>query len=191
MKFCSWLRKLSGTHMADVVVKQHKPPGVHRGHRHPGAPYVTPEDRRDSIYGCPISARVTLTQHDGAPRWQRRQRPPSDWHALLGRYWVGISSENISASNWRHVIAQIYNDCPLALATAGMNQRFTRYPPVINHNLGWCNLNWSCSPETVKLGVDLCDLDLWPLTLIFCMDITASLVIIPENVMMIQWWEHS
>ena len=30
-------------------------------------------------------------------------------------------------------------DCPLALAAAGMNQRFTRYPPVINHNLGWCN----------------------------------------------------
>ena len=30
-------------------------------------------------------------------------------------------------------------DCPLALAAAGRNQRFTRYPPVINHNLGWCN----------------------------------------------------
>ena len=30
-------------------------------------------------------------------------------------------------------------DCPLALAAAGMNQRFTRFPPVINHNLGWCN----------------------------------------------------
>ena len=25
----------------------------------------------------------------------------------------------------------------------------------------------------VKLGCELCDLDLWPLTLIFCMDITA------------------
>ena len=32
-------------------------------------------------------------------------------------------------------------DCPLALAAAGTNQRFTRYPPVINHNLGWCNWN--------------------------------------------------
>ena len=30
------------------------------------------------------------------------------------------------------------------------------------------NLNWSCSPETVKWGVYLCDLDLWPLTLPFC-----------------------
>ena len=32
------------------------------------------------------------------------------------------------------------------------------------------NLNWSYSPETVKLGCDLCDPDLWPLTLTFCMD---------------------
>ena len=30
-------------------------------------------------------------------------------------------------------------DCPLTLAAAGRNQRFTRYPPVINHNQGWCN----------------------------------------------------
>ena len=30
-------------------------------------------------------------------------------------------------------------DCPLTLAAAGKNQRFTRYPPVINHNRGWCN----------------------------------------------------
>ena len=35
----------------------------------------------------------------------------------------------------------------------------------------YVNSNWSYSPETVKLGVDLCDLDLWPLTLNFCMDI--------------------
>ena len=34
------------------------------------------------------------------------------------------------------------------------------------------NSNWSYSPETVKLGVDLCDLDLWPLTLTFCIDVT-------------------
>ena len=35
------------------------------------------------------------------------------------------------------------------------------------------NSNWSYSPETVKLGCDLCDLDLWPLTLTFCMDVTS------------------
>ena len=41
------------------------------------------------------------------------------------------------------------------------------------------NSNWSYSPETPNLGqicrfffVDLCDLDLWPPTLTFCMDLT-------------------
>ena len=36
----------------------------------------------------------------------------------------------------------------------------------------YVNSNWSYSPETVKLGCDLCDLDLWPLTLTFCMNLT-------------------
>ena len=36
----------------------------------------------------------------------------------------------------------------------------------------YVNSNWSYSPETVKLGCDLCDLDLCPLTLTFCMDLT-------------------
>ena len=34
------------------------------------------------------------------------------------------------------------------------------------------NSNWSYCPETAKLGYDLCNLDLWPMTLTFCMDIT-------------------
>ena len=29
------------------------------------------------------------------------------------------------------------------------------------------------SPETAELGFDLCDLNLWPLTLTFCIDITS------------------
>ena len=37
----------------------------------------------------------------------------------------------------------------------------------------YVNSNWSYSPETVKLGCDLCDLDLWPLTLTFSMDVTS------------------
>ena len=37
----------------------------------------------------------------------------------------------------------------------------------------YVNSNWSYSPETAKLGPDLCDLDLWPLTLTFCMNITS------------------
>ena len=36
----------------------------------------------------------------------------------------------------------------------------------------YVNSNRSYSPKTVKLGFDLCDLELWPLTLTFCMDIT-------------------
>ena len=49
------------------------------------------------------------------------------------------------------------------------------------------NSNWSYSPETVKLGCGLCDLDLWP----FAWTLPWSLVITPENFMMIRWWEHS
>ena len=51
------------------------------------------------------------------------------------------------------------------------------------------NSNWSYSPETVKLGCDLCDLDLWPWP--FAWTSLLSLVITPENFMMIRWWEHS
>ena len=39
-------------------------------------------------------------------------------------------------------------------------------------SLPYVNWNWSYCPETAKLGFDLCDFDLWPLTLTFCMDIT-------------------
>ena len=51
----------------------------------------------------------------------------------------------------------------------------------------YLNSNWSYSPEMAKLGCDLCDLDLWPLTLTFCMDLTLVI----GNFMMIRWWEHS
>ena len=33
--------------------------------------------------------------------------------------------------------------------------------------------NWNYGPETAKFGVDLCDIDLWPLTLTFCIDVTS------------------
>ena len=36
----------------------------------------------------------------------------------------------------------------------------------------YLNSNWSYSPETAKLAVELCDVDLWPLTLTLCMDVT-------------------
>ena len=44
------------------------------------------------------------------------------------------------------------------------------------------------SPETAKLGVDLCNLDLWPWP--FAWTSLLTMVITPENFMMIQWWEH-
>ena len=41
-------------------------------------------------------------------------------------------------------------------------------------------------PNWGKIYFDLCDLDLWPLSLTFCMDI----IITPENFMMI-WWQEN
>ena len=57
----------------------------------------------------------------------------------------------------------------------------------------YMNSNFSYSPETANLGYDLCDLDLWPMTLTFCMIITSVIgtVITPEKCVMIRWWEHS
>ena len=52
----------------------------------------------------------------------------------------------------------------------------------------YVNSNWSYSPETVKMGHDLCDLDLWPWT--FAWTSHSSLVTTSENFMMIRWWCH-
>ena len=51
------------------------------------------------------------------------------------------------------------------------------------------NSNWSYGPEKAKWGHDLCDLDLWPRP--FASTSLVSLVINPENFMMIRWWEHT
>ena len=40
-------------------------------------------------------------------------------------------------------------------------------------SLPYVKSNWSCCSETAKLGFDLCDLDLWYLTLTFWMDISS------------------
>ena len=51
--------------------------------------------------------------------------------------------------------------------------------------------NWSYGPETTKLGFDLCNLDfwdLWPWT--FAQTSLVSLVITPENFIMIPWWKQ-
>ena len=49
--------------------------------------------------------------------------------------------------------------------------------------------NWSYGPETANLGFYLCNLDFWPWT--FALTSLLSLVITPENFMMIPWREHS
>ena len=65
---------------------------------------------------------------------------------------------------------------------------FKQYEAVFIISSSYVNSNWSYSPETVKLGRDLCDLDLWhwPFTWMSLL----SLVISPENSMVIRWWEH-
>ena len=51
----------------------------------------------------------------------------------------------------------------------------------------YVNSNYIYGPEMAKLGFDLCDLDLWSLTLTFCMDITSVIGNNIENFMMIRW----
>ena len=67
-------------------------------------------------------------------------------------------------------------------------------PAVCMISLPYVNSNWSQSPETAKLGVDLCDLDLWPLTLTFCMDITLdhgnNSWKFHDDTMMGTWWKR-
>ena len=48
----------------------------------------------------------------------------------------------------------------------------------------YLNSNWSYGSETAKLGFDLCDLDLSPLTFSFCMDITSVIGITYDDAMM-------
>ena len=54
----------------------------------------------------------------------------------------------------------------------------------------YVNWNWSYGPETAELSFDLCDLDLWPMTLSFVRTSLLSLVITPKYFMMIRWQEH-
>ena len=59
----------------------------------------------------------------------------------------------------------------------------------VHHFTIKCESTWCYGPETAKLGFDLCDLDLWPWP--FAWTSLLSMLITPENFMMIRWWEHS
>ena len=54
--------------------------------------------------------------------------------------------------------------------------------------------NWSYGPEMVNLGFDLCNLDFWPLTLNFCIDITSVIgnhsCKFHDDNMMGTWWKR-
>ena len=43
----------------------------------------------------------------------------------------------------------------------------------VHHFIAIREFKLELQSETAKLGFDLCDIDLWPLTLTFCMDITS------------------
>ena len=61
----------------------------------------------------------------------------------------------------------------------------------VHHFIIICEFKLELQPETAKLGFDLRDLDLWLLTLTFCMDLTS---VIGNNSWMfhdVRWWEHS
>ena len=82
--------------------------------------------------------------------------------------------------------------CRVTLKFDGrMTLKNNRAPLLSNIKLyaSFVNSNWSYGPETVKLGCDLCDLDLWPWP--FAWTSLLSLVITPANFIMIWWGEHS
>ena len=61
--------------VAGVGVKQHMPPGGHRRHHHPGAPYMTPEDRTGSSRLREISQQVVLSDIRTEPCCQVGKNP--------------------------------------------------------------------------------------------------------------------
>ena len=67
--------------------------------------------------------------------------------------------------------------CHIKLYAAFHHHMYIQTGVTVRKLLSWV-LTWSC------------DLDLWPLTLTFVWTSLLSLVITPENFMMIQWQEH-
>ena len=64
----------------------------------------------------------------------------------------------------------------------------------VHHFVAICEFKlelWSKKAQICKICFDLSDLDLWSLTLTFAWTSHLSMVITPENSMMIRWTEHS
>ena len=75
-----------------------------------------------------------------------------------------------------HLSGFVFYGCLESLTELSALWKNNRAPPLSHIKLciissPYVNSKWSYCPETAKLGFDLCDLDLWSLTLAFCMDI--------------------
>ena len=121
-------------------------------------------------------------------------------------WWLTLKNNRaplIATSSFLHHFVAIRN---FKLELQFRNAKFGSNSTIVRAVWPWClmddlektighlspsfvNSKWSYGPETVKLSCDFCDLDLWPLT--FAWTSHLSLVITPENFMMIQWWGHS
>ena len=81
--------------------------------------------------------------------------------------WKTIGHLTYAASSFvHHLIA----NSEFKLELQSRNDQFGSKSTIFLTVRPW---NWSYSPETTKWGHDLCDFDLWPLTLTFCIDIMS------------------
>ena len=120
---------------------------------------------------------VTLT-FDGGP-WKPTRHLSYDalsfvYHFIaISEFQLEVQSENAHFGSNRLFF------CPVLFwnLTDGLEkQQGTSpkpYQALCITSLSYVNSSWSYVPETAKLGFDLWDLDIWPLTLLFCMDITS------------------
>ena len=92
-----------------------------------------------------------------------------------GEFKLGLQSGNVqSGSNATIFLSHVtlkFDGCPWQ--TIGHLSQATS--SCMHHFIIICELNWSYGPVTVKLSCDLCGLDLWSLTLTFCMDLTLAI----------------
>ena len=91
----------------------------------------------------------------------------------IGDFKLELQSGNAQSGSYSTIFRAVW---PWNLTDDLEKQKGTspkHYQAICIISSSYMNSNWSYSPETVKLGCDLCDLNLWPLTLTFCMDVTS------------------
>ena len=95
--------------------------------------------------------------------------------AFHSHWWIQTGVKSPETPNLGQ-IRRFLEPCDLEIWRITFKNNRAPLPSIIKlyasfHHHMWIQ-KWSYSPETVKLGRDLCDLDLWPLTLTICMDVT-------------------